>query len=194
MFCLPGLPFLYQGEELGLEQAVLPPWHRADPVGATVGQSRDGCRTPMPWERGPNFGFSTAADTWLPTDGRRDADTVAAQRGRPGSWLERYRALIGLRRGFEELRHHHVEFLRPAAAGLIIFRRGPLTVLANLGDTAVALQQLQPAVHGVAIYDTRGEGAPSGQPLRRPASNLVLAPAQALVVQDPAPASPTTAT
>jgi alpha-glucosidase len=40
-----GTPFLYQGEELGLEDHVVPPEQQEDPGG------RDGCRWPIPWEQ-----------------------------------------------------------------------------------------------------------------------------------------------
>ena len=56
MMALPGSAYVYQGEELGLEQVDVPPELRQDPSfhrgGDPVG--RDGCRVPMPWsgERG----------------------------------------------------------------------------------------------------------------------------------------------
>src|SRR4029077_11630147 len=66
---LPGQVFLYQGEELGLEEVVVPAKKRQDPFwtrseGKQVGP--DGCRVPLPWPRGRrNAGFSKAAP-WLP--------------------------------------------------------------------------------------------------------------------------------
>src|SRR5215472_7806729 len=52
---LPGQVFLYQGEELGLEEVDVPPERREDPMfirshGRMTG--RDGCRVPLPWRRG----------------------------------------------------------------------------------------------------------------------------------------------
>ncbi len=62
LLALPGSPYLYQGEELGMEEAQVPPERRTDPIflrtgGAEVG--RDGCRTPLPWTDGPGHGFTT---------------------------------------------------------------------------------------------------------------------------------------
>ena len=54
---LRGTPFLYQGEELGLEDAVIPEQRRVDPG------NRDGCRAPMPWDAKPRHGWP--ADPWL---------------------------------------------------------------------------------------------------------------------------------
>ena len=56
---LRGTPFLYAGEELGLEDAQVPAARVLDPGG------RDGCRAPIPWEAGPTHGWITA-DAWLP--------------------------------------------------------------------------------------------------------------------------------
>ena len=81
---LGGLPFIYQGEELGLGDGFVPPEARADPVGSDVTQSRDGCRTPMPWDDGPQHGFTTNPEPWLPLGGRTTADTAAHQRRTPG--------------------------------------------------------------------------------------------------------------
>ncbi len=176
LFCLPGVPFLYQGDELGLLQGIVPRERRADPVGADVTESRDGCRTPMPWCPGLAFGFSTAAETWLPDGGREDADTAQAQRGVPGSWFERYRALIQFRRDTPDLQHGALDWLDLGAGDVVGFRRGALTVLANLGAGPVEIP-----VAGSVAFDTHNT------PVRH-AGDVVLLPAQAVVVRAlPAP-------
>ena len=53
-----GTPFVYQGDELGLEDAVVPNERRVDPGG------RDGCRAPMPWE--PGHATAGRRRPWLP--------------------------------------------------------------------------------------------------------------------------------
>ena len=139
LLCLPGLPFLYQGEELGLLQGLVPPDRRADPVGADVSRSRDGCRTPIPWEPGPAFGFSSNVDTWLPDGGRTEADTAKFQRGLTGSWFHRYRALIEWRQQTPDLRHARVEWLDLAVNGIVGFRRGPYSILLNATGDRLAV-------------------------------------------------------
>ena len=66
---LRGTPCLYQGEELGLEEAELAFEDLRDPFGITFWptyKGRDGCRTPMPWSgKLVNAGFSTGKP-WLP--------------------------------------------------------------------------------------------------------------------------------
>ena len=101
MFCLDGLPFLYQGDELGLEDGEIAPGHLADPIstrnpGTTDG--RDASRTPMPWRGGPSEGFTTASSAWLPSRPRRIEETVEYQRATPGTPLHHVRALVGLRK------------------------------------------------------------------------------------------------
>jgi alpha-glucosidase len=67
---LPGAAYVYQGQELGLPEADVPPEARQDPAWTRSGISRDGCRVPMPWQHDPAgaYGFSPpgAAPPWLP--------------------------------------------------------------------------------------------------------------------------------
>ncbi len=133
---LPGLPFLYQGEELAIEDGIVPPEMKADPVGGDeVDAGRDGCRTPMPWSAEPGKGFTTAPTPWLPSSHDPD-DTVAVQRGDPSSPLHRTRQLIELRR---QLDHDApVEWLDPGT-GLVAFRRGDFEFFLNAGDDELTL-------------------------------------------------------
>ena len=54
-----GTPFLYAGEELGLEDAVISAARTLDPGG------RDGCRAPIPWEPVPDHGWELAGRSGL---------------------------------------------------------------------------------------------------------------------------------
>ena len=64
---LRGTPFLYAGEELGLEDAVVPPDRVVDPGG------RDGCRAPMPWTAGAGHGWGGRPVAAVPARRRRPA-------------------------------------------------------------------------------------------------------------------------
>src|SRR5207244_1527884 len=59
LLTLRGTPTLYEGEELGLEDAVVPTERVVDPGG------RDGCRAPIPWTASAPHGWNGAAP-WLP--------------------------------------------------------------------------------------------------------------------------------
>lgn len=93
-FTMPGVPFIYYGNEIGMKQ--LPTtWPQVE--GAY--QPRNGARTPMQWSGDKNLGFSTAPaeKLYLPVDPAIDAPNVAAQEADPNSLLNKTRALIALR-------------------------------------------------------------------------------------------------
>jgi len=96
---LPGAPYVYQGEELGLEQVDVPREQWQDPVALRNGfPARDGGRTPMPWTReAPGFGFTTGTP-WLPFGPGAGEQSVEAQAADPGSVLSAYRRALALRR------------------------------------------------------------------------------------------------
>jgi alpha-glucosidase len=91
LLTLRGTPFLYMGEELGLEDAVVPTDRVVDPGG------RDGCRAPIPWTRAAPHGWD-GAEPWLPWPPEAGARAVDAQRDDPGSMLCLYRRLLDVRR------------------------------------------------------------------------------------------------
>ena len=98
---LPGSLYVYAGEELGLEDAPIPPERREDPLWFRSGgeqAGRDGARVPLPWQgSAPPYGFGGAA-TWLPQPDDWAALTVAAQEADPLSTLALYRSGLRLRR------------------------------------------------------------------------------------------------
>ncbi len=96
-----GTPVLLYGDELGLVDQDVPRERQRDTFGLILedGVSHDPARTPMPWNGGPNGGFSTAAeaDLWLPACVEYATINVEAQLADPASMLNLYRALIALR-------------------------------------------------------------------------------------------------
>lgn len=98
---LPGSAYLYQGEELGLEEVTDIPDHlRDDPVfHRTAGQEigRDGCRVPLPWTAtGPSLGFGPGP-AWLPQPRHWSSLAVSVQQDDPDSMLTLYRRALSLR-------------------------------------------------------------------------------------------------
>ncbi|HEX6969754.1 MAG TPA: glycoside hydrolase family 13 protein [Micromonosporaceae bacterium] len=101
MLALPGSAYLYQGEELGLPEVLdLPDELRQDPAFRRTGESRDGCRVPIPWHGDlPPYGFGPDGSIpWLPIPETWAKLSVAAQTGDPNSMLELYRAALRIRR------------------------------------------------------------------------------------------------
>lgn len=91
LLTLRGTPFVYAGEELGLEDAWIPPERVVDPGG------RDGCRAPIPWDGTPDHGWSTV-DPWLPWPPEAGTRNVESMRAEGASILNLYRRLISVRK------------------------------------------------------------------------------------------------
>ncbi len=98
---------LYQGEELGMVTSI--PTRREDvkdPIGITgwpKEKGRDGERTPMQWTAGPQAGFSSDPNTWLPIPASYKTANAASESHEPGSQLTWYERLIALRRAMPAL-------------------------------------------------------------------------------------------
>jgi alpha-glucosidase len=143
MLALPGSAYVYQGEELGLPEAIhLPDEARQDPTWfRTNGEKygRDGCRVPLPWESGkPAFGFSETGASWLPQPQEWAAYARDLQAGNPDSTLEFYRRALTVRRELD-LGHGTLEWLDGYPDDTVAFRNGSLTVIANMGTVPVEL-------------------------------------------------------
>ncbi|MDQ1082532.1 MULTISPECIES: glycoside hydrolase family 13 protein [Microbacterium] len=143
MLALPGSSYLYQGEELGLPEVIdLPDDARQDPTWfRTNGEryGRDGCRVPLPWTAdAPAYGFNTTGASWLPQPAEWAELAHDAQVDDPSSTLSLYQALLAERRE-RNLGAGGLEWLDGYGDDVVAFRNGTLTVIANLGDAAVAL-------------------------------------------------------
>ena len=97
LFTLPGAPFVYYGDEIGMRYLPLPT--------KEGGYFRTGSRTPMQWDDTANHGFSTAdaQDIYLPVDTAADAPTVAAQADDPDSLLNSVKSLLAFRHAHADL-------------------------------------------------------------------------------------------
>ena len=106
MMCLRGSACLYQGEELGLPEAELVFEDLRDPYGIQFWpeyKGRDGCRTPMVWEKSTlNGGFSTDVP-WLPVAREHIGLSVDAQERAPDALLHHYRRAIAFRHAHRAL-------------------------------------------------------------------------------------------
>ncbi len=90
---MPGIPFMYYGNEIGMKQLYGLPYVEG------AYKPRAGNRTPMQWSTGKNLGFSTGSPDklYLPVDSDKDAPNVATQENDPNSLLNKTRKLIELR-------------------------------------------------------------------------------------------------
>ncbi|WP_417693602.1 alpha-amylase family glycosyl hydrolase [Roseibium sp.] len=112
--CLRGTPCIYQGEELGLEEADVPFELLQDPYGIRFWpkfKGRDGCRTPIPWEaEAANAGF-TQGTPWLPVPQAHHMVGVSAQSGDGTSVLERTRSFLTWRKQQRPLQKGSIRFV-----------------------------------------------------------------------------------
>ncbi len=134
---LRGTPFLYYGDEIGMQDADVPPERVLDPVGKFHGprMGRDPERSPMQWSDEPGAGFSQPdVEPWIPY-GDFASINVASQRDDPDSTLTLARDLIRLRREMPDLARGDYATLPATDDNVWAWRRGEHTVVAcNLSD------------------------------------------------------------
>ncbi len=168
LLTLRGTPFLYAGEELGLEDAPIADERRVDPGG------RDGCRAPLPWEAARPHGWEGSAP-WLPWPPEPSLRSVEAQRADAGSILHLYRRLLAARRASPALALGDFEWLS-SGAGVLAYRRrrdgDARTILVNFSDEPRELS-LPDRLRVEVASDGQGEGERYGG---------ALAPSQALIL------------
>lgn len=126
LMTMPGTPFLYYGEELGLANG--------------PGGGDEPKRLPMRWDETAHFGFSVEAP-WQPDAGSPAVEPVSVQAANDSSLLSHTKSMIALRRQRAALTGGGTERLTPAGSGgsLLAYVRTAGTqhvvVVANLGKT-----------------------------------------------------------
>jgi alpha-glucosidase len=153
---LRGSPVLYAGEELGLEDAVVPPERVVDPGG------RDGCRAPIPWTGAADHGWGVT-DPWLPWPPEPDVRNVEDLTADPSSIAHLYRRLLAARRTSPALRLGDLEMLDAGPDVVAWLRRsgaagaGDRVVAVNMGSSPAAVD-----LAGIVLVasDGAGEGTP----------------------------------
>ncbi len=129
LLTLPGAPFLYYGEEIGLQNG--------------PGTQDEHKRTPMPWDTSEGGGFTTGKP-WFAFAPGRETENVAAQTSDPASLLTHYRNLIRARHNSAALRRGDLVLRTPTATNspvLAFLRQTPeetVLVLHNLGSEPAA--------------------------------------------------------
>ncbi|WP_375755939.1 alpha-amylase family glycosyl hydrolase [Corallococcus exercitus] len=140
LLTLPGAPFLYYGEEVGL--------------GNGNANNDESKRTPMPWTAAAGGGFTTGSPWYAFSSGRETAN-VEAQRSNPGSLLSRYRSLIHARQGSEALRNGGLRLFTPTTG---VSRS--LAFVRTLGDEQVlVVHNFSTAQESVGPFDVEATTA-----------------------------------
>ncbi|MFZ9307159.1 MAG: glycoside hydrolase family 13 protein [Ilumatobacteraceae bacterium] len=151
ILALPGTTYLFNGQELGLEEVIdLDDAEREDPhFHRTKGEhlGRDGCRVPMPWRAsGVSLGFGPdgGAKPWLSQPAAWATLSVESQEAVATSSLQRVRTATAVRRAQPALQHGDFEWMREQCVnGVVAFRRSAAGVpsvicIANMGSAPTA--------------------------------------------------------
>lgn len=146
MMCLRGTACIYQGEELGLEEADLDRADLRDPYGIEFWpefKGRDGCRTPMVWKtQDQHAGFGTV-NPWLPVCTNQASRAVDRQENDPSALIHHYRKAIAFRKSQGALKKGAQSPL-DADGPVLSFSRmddgGELFLAFNLGDEATTVK------------------------------------------------------
>lgn len=143
---LRGTPCIYQGDELGLPEAVIEFGDIQDPYGITMWpefKGRDGCRTPMPWaSKAADLGFSphqsSSVRPWLPVSELHRELAVDVQFKLPDSLLTFYQNLLHWRRSQSALIQGELTLL-PAHGQILAYVRSDhsqrIICLFNMSET-----------------------------------------------------------
>ena len=123
LFTLPGVPFVYFGDEFGMKHRNL---HSKD-----GGYQRTGDRTPMQWNNSKNRGFSdTDGELYLPVD--NEECNVEEQLSNPDSLLNFIKEMIKVRKQFN-LSNNNIHF-ENRDDKILVYERDELYVIVNLSD------------------------------------------------------------
>ena len=134
IFTMPGAPFLYYGDEIGMSYRWLPT--------KEGGYHRTGSRTPMQWDSGKNLGFSESDAPYLPTESWAGAPTVESQEADSSSMLHFVRHLIALRQENSDLQNYSPFEVYHAQKGsrLFAYKRGSMLVAFNPSGKELTLE------------------------------------------------------
>ena len=126
MFALPGIPFIYYGDEIGMKFVDLP--------NKDGGYQRVGSRTPMQWDHSKNDGFSKSKELYLPVNTASDI-TVEDNLKDPHSLYHFIQKLIKVRKENIDLQSDEIDIGEDQR--VLCIKRGSTILLINLSDQDV---------------------------------------------------------
>ena len=146
---MPGVPFIYYGEEIGM-------------LGSKPDEK---IRTPMEWSAEANAGF-TAGTPWEPVNTDYKDRNVASQAKDPNSLLALYRTLVALRNGHAALREGKWFQVDAGSSSVFAALRATndeaILVLMNLSDAPIKDYKLNlaagPLKGELSLQPLLGEG------------------------------------
>jgi maltose alpha-D-glucosyltransferase/alpha-amylase len=148
LFSLPGTPFLYYGDEIGMGDNVELP-------------DRNGVRTPMQWDASLNGGFSESPQPWVPVVEREPFSSasvnVEQQMKLDGSLWHQMRDLIAIRKNEKVFQSNEIEFLHHTEERVMVFTRSKdkdaMLFLHNLSGGVIDFQSTLPGFKNQKFVD-----------------------------------------
>ena len=129
MMFLPGIPFIYYGDEIGMGYQVIP--------NQDGGYQRTGSRTPMQWDHSKNDGFSLNDWTYLPVNTASEI-TLEDNLKDEKSLYHFVKKLIEIRKSNEVLQDKYMEISESNRVVRIV--RGNLELVMNLSEERIPLE------------------------------------------------------
>lgn len=121
-----GVPFVYQGEEIGMTTADIPLQKARDPLSKYWAKfpkwirqnvpflfNRDNCRTPMQWSNEVVAGFSSNSNTWLPIQENYKQVNVENKLTDSNSIIHTYKDILALRQACTALKTGQITLFEP---------------------------------------------------------------------------------
>jgi len=143
---LPGMIYVYNGEELGMHDVSIPADKIQDP-GAVGGGGRDPERTPMQWSPDMNADFTTGTP-WLPLARDFRKENVETELVDPNSFLNLYRDLIRLRHSAPGIKYGEIVVDEESPDHVLAYvrhkGRSRYLVLVNFSDDRTVYRLKQP--------------------------------------------------
>lgn len=142
LLSLPGSPFLYYGDEIGMGDDI---WL----------DDRDASRTPMQWDDTTNAGFSSAdaSSLYLPVVSTETfgphAVNVAAQENEPTSLLSWTREMLQLRHRLNVFGTGHMRLARATSESVLSFVRSPES---GRGESVLCVFSFATQAHTVTVH------------------------------------------
>ena len=137
LLSMPGTPFIYYGDEIGMKSANL--------TSKDGGYGRTGSRTPMQWNTSQNAGFSkTDKELYLPVM-KANSVNVEDNLKDNDSLLNFIKQMISIRKEYKELKENDLEIYNDG--GLITFKRNKIALYMNLSDRVISIDEKKVIIH-----------------------------------------------
>jgi len=162
---LPGMIFIYNGEEIGMHDVQISEDKIQDPA-HYGGHGRDPERTPMQWDDTKNAGFSKA-EPWLPVASDFQDQNTVTEKADPDSFWHLYKQLISRRAKEKSLSLGNFELFETPEHDVLAYRRSypgkpSFVTIVNFSESPVSLPAPVPIAE--LVVSSAGQKTKAGKP------------------------------